>query len=138
MKYIAVFDIPDGYCFGCATAKIAPKGKDIYEEKDFENAYAQIEPLSEEKAEIFERYNTVNRIMQDIGLSNAYDMPSFWCNKGKDYKVIPTKYHKGYMQALEDVEREIRLRFGFAERDSVIMMPLPEPYQSEAERRTDE
>ena len=52
MKYIAVFDIPDGYGFGCATAKIAPKGKDIYEEKDFENAYAQIEPLSEEKAEI--------------------------------------------------------------------------------------
>lgn len=127
MKYIAVFDIPDGYGFGCAIAKIAPKGKDIYEEKDFENAYAQIEPLSEEKAEIFERYNTVNRIMQDIGLSNAYDMPSFWCNKGKDYKVIPTKYHKGYMQALEDVEREIRLRFGFAERDSVIMMPLSEP-----------
>ena len=124
MKYIAVFDIPDGYGFGCATAKIAPKGKDIYEEKDFENEYAQIEPLSEEKAEIFERFNTVNRIMQDIGLSNAYDMPSFWCNKGKDYKVIPTKFHKGYMKALEDVEKAIRLRFGFAERDNIVIPPF--------------
>ena len=124
MKYIAVFDIPDGYGFGCATAKIAPKGKDIYEEKDFENEYAQIEPLSEEKAEIFERFNTVNRIMQDIGLSNAYDMPSFWCNNGKDYKVIPTKFHKGYMKALEDVEKAIRLRFGFAERDNIVMPPF--------------
>ena len=124
MKYIAVFDIPDSYVFGCAIAKIAPKGKDIYEEKDFENEYAQIEPLSEEKAEIFERFNTVNRIMQDIGLSNAYDMPSFWCNNGKDYKVIPTKFHKGYMKALEDVEKAIRLRFGFAERDNIVMPPF--------------
>lgn len=134
MKYIAVFDIPDGYGFGCAVAKIAPKGRDICEETDFENAYAQIEPLSEEKAEIFERFNTVNRVMSDLGLANAYDMPSFWSDKGRSYTVIPTKYHKGYMQALEDVEREIRMRFGFAERDNVIMMPLPEPY---AERRED-
>ena len=35
-------------------------------------------------------------------------------------KVIPTKYHKGYMKALEDVEREIRNRFGFAERENVV------------------
>lgn len=133
MKYIAVFDIPDGYAMGCAVAKIAPKGKDIYKDKDFEDAYAQIEPLSEEKAEIFERFNAVNRVMQDLGLSNAYDMPGFWCDKGKSYTVIPTKYHKGYMQALEDVEREIRKRFGFAERDNVIMMPLPSPYREEGE-----
>lgn len=134
MKYIAVFDIPDGYGFGCAIAKIAPKGRDRYEDKDFENAYAQIEPLSEEKAEIFERFNTVDRVMSGLGLANAYDMPSFWSDKGRKYTVIPTKYHKGYMQALEDVEREIRLRFGFAERDSVIMMPLPEPFREEEDK----
>lgn len=131
MKYIAVFDIPEGYGMGCAVAKIAPKGKDIYKDEDYENAYAQIEPLSEEKAEIFERFNAVNRMIQDLGLSNAYDMPSFWSDKGRSYTVIPTKYHKGYMQALEDVEREIRKRFGFAEREDVIMMPLPEPYREE-------
>lgn len=135
MKYIAVFDIPDDYGFGCAVAKIAPKGRDRYEVEDFENAYAQIEPLSEEKAEIFERFNTVNRVMSDLGLANAYDMPSFWSNNGSSYTVIPTKYHKGYMQALEDVEREIRMRFGFSERDNVIMQPLPEPYREEGENR---
>ena len=122
MKYIAIFDIPDGYGIGCAVAKIAPKGMDRYEDKDFENAYAQTEPLSEQKAEVFERFNTATRIMYALGLSNAYDMPSFWCNKRKDYKVIPTKYHQGYRQALEDVESEVRKRFGFAERDNMDLM----------------
>ncbi len=123
MKYIAVFDIPDDYAIGCAIAKIAKKGKETYEDKDFENAYAQIEPLSEKKVEIFERFNTVDRVMQDLGIGCANDMPSFWKNNGKDYTVIPTKFHKGYMQALEDVEKEIRLRFGFSERDNLIMPP---------------
>ena len=123
MKYIAVFDIPDDYKIGCAVAKIAPKGKDSYYDSDFENAYAQVEPLSEEKAEIFERFNVAERVIQDLGLKCAYDMPSFWCNKGKDYAVIETKYHKGYMQALSDVGDEIRLRLGFAKRDR-ITMPL--------------
>ena len=110
MKYIAVFDIPDGYGMGCAVAKICPADGKIREEKDFENAYAQIEPLSEEKAEVFERFNTVARIMRDLGTRCAYDMPSFWVNKSKDYKVI-------------DVEKEIRKQFGFAERDDVLFMP---------------
>ena len=123
MKYIAIFDIPDGYGMGCACGKMAIKGKDRYEVEDFENCYAQIEPLSEEKAEVLKRFATVERIMSDLGLSNVFDMPSFWYNKGKDYKVIPTKYHQGYMQALEDVEREIRKQFGFAERDEVLMVP---------------
>lgn len=120
MKYIAIFDIPDGYGMGCAVAKIAPNdGKPRYD-SDFENAYANIEPLSDQKAEIFERFNTVTRVLADLGLHNAYDMPGFWTNEGRNYTVIPTKYHKGYMQALDDVEKEIRLRFGFAERDSIL------------------
>lgn len=125
MKYIAIFDLPDGYKMGCACGKmINPEGKNIYNEEDYENVYAHVEPLSEQKDEIFKRFNIVTRVMQDLGLSNAYDMPSFWCNKGKDYKVIPTKYHQGYMQALADVEREVRTRFGFAERDNVLDIPL--------------
>ena len=100
-------------------------------DEDFENAYAQIEPLAEEKAETFERFNVVERVMQDLGLVCAYDMPSFWCNKGKDYKVIPTKYHKGYMQALEDVEKDIRLRFGFAERDNLVSIPFDGFFKAE-------
>ena len=131
MKYIAIFDIPDNYGIGCAIAKIAPKGKENYSDDDFENAYAQTEPLSEDKAEIFERFNTVERVMQDLGLKCAYDMPSFWCNKGKDYAVIETKYHKGYMQALKDVEKEVRLRFGFAERDNLIPMPFDGFFKAE-------
>lgn len=129
MKYIAVFDLPEGYKMGCAVGKmINPEGKEIYKEEDFENVYAQIEPLSEEKAEIFKLFNTVNRVIQNLGLSNAYDMPSFWSKDRKHYTVIPTKYHKGYMKALEDVEREVRLRFGFSERDNVV----PYLYQFEA------
>ena len=91
MKYIAIFDIPDDYFIGCALGKIAPKGKDVYEDKDFKNTYADIEPLSEEKAEVFERFNTVYRIITDLGLSNAYDMPSFWTKDKSEYKVIQTK-----------------------------------------------
>lgn len=124
MKYIAIFDIPDDFVIGCAIAKVAPKGKDYYEDKDFKNAYAEIEPLSTEKAEIFDRFNAVERIIFDLGLSNAYDMPSFWYNNRKDYKVIETKYNKGYRQALNDVEKEVRMRFGFAERENVVMPPL--------------
>lgn len=118
MKYIAIFDLPDGYKMGCAVGKmINPEGKEIYKDEDYENVYAQIEPLSMEKAEVLKRFNTFDKIISDLGLHNAYDMPSFWCNKGKDYKVIPTKYHQGYMQALKDVEREVRKQFGFSERD---------------------
>ena len=131
MKYIAIFDIPDDHVIGCAIAKIAPKGKENYSDEDFENAYAQIEPLAEEKAEIFERFNVAERVIQNLGLGCAWDMPSFWCNNGKDYKVIPTKYHNGYMQALEDVEKEIRMRFGFAERDNLISMPFDGFFKAE-------
>ena len=120
MKYIAVFDVPDGYAMGCASAKIAEKGKEIYCDEDFKNIYAQIEPLSEEKIEMLERFNIVNRIMQDLGVGCAYDMPSFW-TKGNKYKVIQTKYHKGYMKALDDVEKEIRKRFGFANGDNNVI-----------------
>lgn len=123
MKYIAVFDVPDNYGIGMAIAKMAPKGKNNYTDKDFETVYAQVEPLSEEKAEIFELHKAAERVISDLGIHCAYDMPSFWCNKGKDYAVIETKYHKGYMQALSDVEDEIRLRLGFAKRDN-ITMPL--------------
>ena len=47
-------------------------------------------------------------VFHDLGLSCAYDMPSFWYNNKKDYKVIPTKYHKGYQQALYDAEKKIK------------------------------
>lgn len=120
MKYIAIFDIPDDYVIGCAIAKVCQKDKNPRYDSDFENAYAQVEKLSEEKAEVIKRFNTVDRVLSDLGLSNAYDMPSFWCNNGKDYKVIDTKFHKGYMQALNDIERDIRKQFGFAERDSIL------------------
>ena len=44
-----------------------------------------------------------------LGVSNAYDRPSFWYGKDKkDYKVIPTKYHNGYDNALADVEKAIQ------------------------------
>ena len=128
MKYIAVFDIPDNYGIGCAVAKIAPKGKMVYRDDECESVYAQIEPLSESKAEIFEKFNTVERIMFDLDLADAYDMPSFWCNGGKDYKVIPTQYHKGYQQALHDVGKAIRERFGFAERDNNVLDVIPSDF----------
>lgn len=121
MKHIAIFDIPDDYAIGCVIAKIAPKGKDVYTYSDFRDAYAQVEPLSKEKAEVIEQFNAVDRVIQDLNIGCCYDMPGFWYNNGKDYKVIPTKYHKGYMRALEDVEKAIRSRFGFAEREEIFM-----------------
>lgn len=131
MKYIAIFDIPDDYGIGCAVAKVAPKGKEVWTDKDFENVYAQTEPLSKEKCEVFERFNAVERVMSDLGLKCAYDMPSFWCNNGKDFAVIETRYHKGYMQALKDVEKEVRLRFGFTEREDPIPTPVSLLFEAE-------
>lgn len=125
MKYIAIFDLPEGYKMGCACGKmINPNGKEIYNEEDFENVYAQVEPLSEEKEEAFERFNKISRIICDLGISNAYSMPGFWTHKGKEFKVISTKYHQGYMKALDDVETELRKAFGFAERDCVASLPF--------------
>ena len=49
----------------------------------------------------------IKRVFSDLRIRCAYNMPSFWANSGKDYKVIPTKYAKGYQDALEDAEREI-------------------------------
>ena len=54
-----------------------------------------------------EAWKIVDRELHDLGVRDAYDMPSFWCHDGKDYKVIPTKYHKGYQQAISDVEEII-------------------------------
>lgn len=124
MKYIAIFDIPDDYVIGCATAKIAPRNHEGYADSDFENAYAHVEPLAEPQTEVFERFEIFDRIIFGLGLDNAYDMPGFWINNRKDYKVIPTKWHNGYMKALQDVEKEVRLRFGFSERDNMIMPHL--------------
>lgn len=124
MKYIAVFDIPDGYGMGCACGKMAQRGKERYKQEDFEDCYAQVEPISEEKAEVLDKYNTISRIISDLGISCAYDMPSFWVHGHKDYKVIKTNYHKGYMQALEDIEKEVRKQFGFDERDNVADYPI--------------
>lgn len=123
MRYIAVFDIPDGYVMGCASAKICPNDGKSRTDKEFDTVYADIEPLMEQGDELYERYKGFDRIISDLGISCAYDMPSFWCDKGENYKVIPTKYHKGYMQAIEDVEKEVRKRFGFAEKFDVNMAP---------------
>ena len=125
MKYIAIFDVPKGYGIGCATALIAERGKDQYEESDYSKIYAQVEPLREKPVEVIERFNTANRVIHSLAVDNAFDMPSFWTNNGKDYKVIPTKWHLGYMQALDDVEKEIRKRLGFDEKDNI---PLPKPF----------
>ena len=57
-----------------------------------------------DRQELTER---IDRVFRDLGISCAYDMPSFWYNEGKDYQVIPTRYHKGYQKALEDAEKKI-------------------------------
>lgn len=62
-----------------------------------------MDDLISRKAEI----ERIHRIFRDLGLDCAYDMPSFWCNEGKDYRVIPTRYHQGYQRALEDAEARI-------------------------------
>lgn len=61
------------------------------------------------RADAINAMENINRVFNDLGLSCAYDMPSFWYNNGKDYKVIPTRYHKGYQQALSDAEKRIKL-----------------------------
>lgn len=47
------------------------------------------------------------------------------------FNWLNAEYHNGYMQALADVEKEIRLRFGFAERDNLIQMPFDGLFKAE-------
>ena len=61
------------------------------------------------RQDVINAMEKINRVFNDLGLSCAYDMPSFWCHDGKDYKVIPTRYHKGYQQALSDAGKRIKL-----------------------------
>ena len=49
-------------------------------------------------------WDSLNREIYKLGVDCAYDMPGFRCNNGKSYTVIPTKWHKGYQKALDDVE----------------------------------
>ncbi len=90
MKYIAIFDIPDGYVMGCACGEMYPDDGKVRCDTDFENVYAVIEPMTDEQEEMFRTYGCGNRIIDDLEISNAYNMPAFWYN-GKDYNVIPTK-----------------------------------------------
>lgn len=71
--------------------------------------------------------NVIDRVLEIIhqkGISNAYDRPSFWYNKGKDFKVIDTKYHRGYDQALTDVEEDV-LRLLSCKHTYPIALPEP-------------
>lgn len=60
-------------------------------------------------------YQRIDRLIRDLSLSCAYDMPSFWAKdkKGKEeYVVISDKFHKGYQKAIADVENGIKEIFG--------------------------
>ena len=50
----------------------------------------------------------IQRIFNKLNTMCAFDIPSFWTtdkNGKKQYKVIPDKWHKGYLQALDDAEK---------------------------------
>ena len=111
MKYIAVFEVPDGYVMGCAKGKICPKDEKARTDKDFENVYASIEPLSAEQEEAFDRYNAFERLIQDLGIHNAYSMPGFWTNNGNDYKfgfADRTDANRCHFDCIEAMEKEER------------------------------
>ena len=59
----------------------------------------------------------INRILRELSVRNAFDMPSFWTNNMSKYVVINDKYHKGYQQALEDAESRIKEIFEEAENE---------------------
>jgi len=61
----------------------------------------------EEKEDCISRVE-IEHIFANLNYECAFDMPSFWANKGKDYKVIPTNWHKGYQKAIEDVEKAVK------------------------------
>lgn len=80
------------------------------------NALPSVQPERKEEKWV-EKFD---RIIRELGVNCAYDMPSFWCNQGKNYKVIPTKYHKGYMQALADVEKRMKGAEGCPEKKQFV------------------
>ena len=64
-----------------------------------------------------EAIEKIDRVFNELEVCNAFDRPSFWTKDMSKYVVINDKYHKGYQQALEDVERRIKEIFEEAENE---------------------
>lgn len=92
-----------GYMFHDEMVKRMMKSTVNYDAQLLETAYETGRKQGEA-----ETVKAVLEIINRCGLNNAYDRPSFWYNKGKDYKVIDTKYHRGYDQALADIEEAVK------------------------------
>jgi hypothetical protein len=76
--------------------------------KDYINALIMaIKALEQEPCDDCVSREQFDKCLYELRMNNAYDMPSFWCHDNKDYKVIPTKYNKGYERAIMDIEEKI-------------------------------
>ena len=70
MKYIAIFDLPEGYKMGCAMGKmINPEGKDIYNEEDFVNVYIPKRGESDEDYQFVSVNGHTYQIQKDIDVA---------------------------------------------------------------------
>lgn len=67
--------------------------------------------LGYEKAfEDFKKATDTDTILMGLWMDYAYRLTGFWYNKNgkQDYKVIVTKFDKGYAKGLEDIEHKFR------------------------------
>ena len=67
---------------------------------------AVIEALEQEPCNDCVSREEIKQVVRGLATECAFDRPSFDTKEG--YKVIPTKYHKGYEQALIDIEEKIK------------------------------
>lgn len=68
----------------------------------FEDGYKRA--VADVKSEMNRRGAEMSEIIEKLGLDAAYSLPGFFCNSHREYKVIETRFFKGYMAALKDIE----------------------------------
>jgi hypothetical protein len=47
---------------------------------------------------------SIDRIVRELQLDAAYRLPSFYCYNQQTYRVIITRYHRGYIDALTEAQ----------------------------------
>ena len=109
MKYIAIFDIPDGNSIGCASAKTAPNDGKIKCDSDFANVYANTIPLEDYmKPKLTEVPFYRNLVIDHMACAGLYTKE--WLEHYKDPKFV---WEQTVRISNARTQKEIQARIAF-------------------------
>ena len=83
------------------------RGRAVSKSGSYEDGYAQA--TKDYNAYIEDGYDN-HFVLRDLNLKAMFDMPGFWNRDRSDYKVICTRFYRGYQDALADIEYQLQLQ----------------------------